>query len=315
MHCTGKWIRARVLPAVALGAVALTGCGTSTTSSTSSPSATAAPPAASAGGPSAAHGPVDVLYAGSLVNFMNTRLGPAFQKATGDTVNGYPAGSKELASDIKGRVRQGDVFISASPKVDAKLEGSANGGWVSWYAPFATTSLVLGYNPHSSFAARLKQGPWYKVITAPGFRLGFTDPKLDPKGALTVAALDQAAATYHDPALKALAGATSDVFPEETLVGRLQAGQLDAGFFYTVEASAARIPTVSLGAVHESGAYTVTVLHGAPHSAAAAAFVNYLLGPHGEALMRSVGLTVTPSPRVIGSGVPSSLSGVVRSSP
>ena len=77
------------------------------------------------------HGTAEVLYAASLENLMNTRLGPAFEKATGDSFSGYPAGSKELASDIKGKVRRGDVFISASPKVDATLRGAANGDWVS----------------------------------------------------------------------------------------------------------------------------------------------------------------------------------------
>ena len=45
------------------------------------------------------------------------------------------------------------MFVSASPAVNATLEGAANGNWVSWYATFATTPLVLGYNPTSKFAA------------------------------------------------------------------------------------------------------------------------------------------------------------------
>jgi len=32
------------------------------------------------------------------------------------------------------------------------------------------------------------------------------------------------------------------VLPEETLVGRLQSGQLDAGFFYSTETSDLKIP-------------------------------------------------------------------------
>ena len=31
------------------------------------------------------------------------------------------------------------------------LEGTANGDWVSWYAAFATSPLVLGYYPKSNF--------------------------------------------------------------------------------------------------------------------------------------------------------------------
>ena len=263
------------------------------------------------GGSSAEKGSVSVLYAGSLEALMNDHIGPAFQKATGYTFTGYPAGSKDLASEIKGRVRVGDVFISASPKVDATLEGSANGGWVSWFAPFATTRLVLGYNPSSSYAQALRSGPWYRVIAKPGFRLGFTDPKLDPKGVLAVAALQETARTFHEPALNRIASDQSDLFPEQDLVGRLQAGQLDAGFFYTVEASAAHIATVPINPVDENATYTITVLRHAPNAKGAAAFVKFLLSGQGQSLLRSAGLSLQ-APKAVGSGVPASLSSAVN---
>ncbi|MHB1571628.1 MAG: extracellular solute-binding protein [Solirubrobacteraceae bacterium] len=284
-------------------------CGSSSNSS-SAPGGTTS----SSGGVSSGSGPVNVLYAGSLTTLMNDSFGPAFNRATGYTFDGFPAGSNDLASQIKGKVRQGDVFLSAAPAVNATLQGAKNGNWVSWYAPFATTSLVIGYNPHSSFAHALQTEPWYKVIAKPGFRLGFTDPKLDPKGALTVQALDRAASAYHEPALKRIASDQSDLFPEQDLVGRLQSGQLDAGFFYTVEASAAKIPTVSLGPIKLSATYTVTVLAHAAHVAAAESFVKFLLGARGAKLLHSVGLATIATPKASGSGVPAPLQGVIKSS-
>ena len=264
------------------------------------------------GGATRGHGDVKVLYAGSLENVINTTIAPAFNRATGYTLSGYPAGSKDLAAEIKGKVRQGDVFISASSKVDASLEGAGNGAWVSWYAPFGTSTLVLGYNRHSGFASQLRSKPWYEVIAEPGFHLGFTDPKLDPKGELTVAALDAAAARYHVPALKALAADQADVYPEQDLVGRLEAGQLDAGFFYTVEATAAKLPTVSLAPIAERAQYTITILNRAPDGAGAIAFVRFLLGARGQALLHSAGLTLIATPRAAGSGVPAGLAAVIR---
>lgn len=310
----GQRMKWQLALAVVVAAVmlSLAGCGSSSSSSSSSSSASSSGSSSSTAAAASAHGSVSVLYAASLQDLMNTSVGPALQRATGYGFNGYPAGSSDLANEIKGKVRRGDVFISASPKVNSTLEGSANGSWVSWYAPFASTSLVIGYNPKSPFAAQLKTKPWYQVVTKPGFKLGFTDPKLDPKGVLAVAALNQAAATYHDPALKKIATNTSDVFPEQDLVGRLQAGQLDAGFFYTVEASAAKIPTVSLGSIHKSGEYTITTLHGAPDETAAVAFVKFLLSSRGQTLLRGVGLTVSPQPTSVGSGVPASLGGVIH---
>ncbi|MGH2862070.1 MAG: substrate-binding domain-containing protein [Solirubrobacteraceae bacterium] len=256
-------------------------------------------------------GSVRVLYAGSLEDVMNESIGPAFHRATGYTLSGFPAGSTDLASDIKGKVEQGDVFISAAAKVNAALRGERNGDWVSWYAPFATTRLVLGYNPSSSFASDLRTKPWYRVIEQPNFHLGFTDPKLDPKGALAVAALKAVAAQHNEPALKQIATDQNDLFPEQDLVGRLQAGQLDAGFFYTVEASAAKIPTVSLGQVDETATYTITVLNRAPDAAGAESFVKFLLSGQGMRLLEKVGLA-TRKPVAKGSGIPYLLRAVIK---
>ena len=115
----------------------------------------------------------------------------------------------------------------------------------------------------------------------------------------------------HLPALKTLSGNKSDEFPEETLVGRLQAGQLDAGFFYTAEAVAANIPTVPLTGEDLKATYTVTVLNNAPHEAAAEAFVSYLLGSDAQAILKQDGFTLITPPKVTGTGVPASLQGTL----
>lgn len=256
-------------------------------------------------------GPVNVLYAGSLVNLMEKQVGPSFNAATGYRFTGFSGGSTTLATQIKAKVHQGDVFISASPDVNASLEGPANGNWVSWYATYSSSPLVIGYNPNSKFAADLKTKPWYQVITEPGFRLGNTDPAADPKGKLAVKALTTAATTENEPMLKTLASSTANQYPEETLVGRLQAGQLDAGFFYSSEAVAANIPTVPLTGQDLKATYTVTVLNQAPHAAGAEAFVSYLLGPAGQAALSKDGFVLTTPPKVTGSGVPASLNSVL----
>ncbi len=275
--------------------------------------ATAAGPAGpvAAASPGRGTGPVDVLYAGSLVNLMEGSVGPAFGRSTGYTFNGFAGGSTALASEIKGGTQVADVFISASPDVNRDLQGRANGNRVSWYATFATSPLVIGYNKGSRFAGALRSKPWYRVVAEPGFLLGRTDPAIDPKGKLTVKALDRAAATYHEPALRQIASTTAGVFPEETLVGRLQAGQLDAGFFYTSETAAAHIPTIGLGSIRLSASYTVTVVNGAPHAAAARAFLTFLLGRDGRSLLDRGGLVVADRPSVSGS-VPSTLKAIVH---
>jgi len=305
--------RSRYLIVVAFVlAVVAAACGSST--HTTAPTTTPPGTAGSATTVARGSGPVDVLYAGSLVNTMEKQIGPGFNSATGYTFTGFGAGSTALAAQIKGKVRAGDVFISASPTVNASLQGAANGNWVSWYGTFATSPLVLGYNPHSRFANDLKTKPWYQVITEPGFLIGRTDPATDPKGKLTVTALQDASKTYNNPALAALATKSSSVFAEETLVGRLQAGQLDAGFFYTSETTAASIPTIPLTGLDLKATYTVTVLNNAPHQAGAEAFVKYLLGPAGQAVLKQDGFQLVQPYTVSGTGIPPSLSSVLPAS-
>lgn len=253
-------------------------------------------------------GSVDVLSAGSLQDLMQVQIAPAFLRATGYTLNNTSMGSTAIANGIKGGTLQGDVFISASPTVNGTLEGSANGNWVSWYATFGSSPLVLGYNPSSKFADELRTKPWYDVIDQPGVLIGRTDPTTDPKGVLAVTALQKAASVHHLAALSDITTVASNVFPETTLVGQLQAGQLDAGFFYAVEAATARLKTVPLTGTKLAGVYTVTVLNRAPHNAAARAFLAFLLGHTGGSILQRNGIVVLGSPKVTGgSSVPHDL--------
>lgn len=242
---------------------------------------------------------------------MKDQVGPAFEKATGHSFTGFTAGDKDVASQIKAKVHAGDVFMSASPTVNPTLMGAAHGNLISWYATYATSPLIIGYNPSSKFAADLKSKPWYTVITEPGFRIGFSDPATDPKGEFSVQAMNHTAAAKNLPALKKLATDTSSMFPEETLVGRLQAGQLDAAYFYVSEAAAAKIPTVPLTGEDMKATYTVAVLNNGPHQTTAAAFVSYLLGPEGQRILKQDGFKLITPPKVTGAGVPAGLKDVL----
>lgn len=262
--------------------------------------------------PGALSGPVDVLYAGSLVNVMERQLGPAYNRATGASFQGFAGGSTALANQVKGDVRVGDVFVSAAVSADTALTGAANGNWVSWYITFGHSPLVIGYSPHSRFAADFRRMPWYRVLTLPGIRVGRTDPATDPKGKLTIKALTDAQSVYRLPGLAAQVEAHSVVFPEETLVGRLQSGQLDAAFFYTLETAPLHLPTVSLELAKASATYTVTILNRAPHAKAAEAFVAFLLSEAGRALLSQSGMVLSP-PTLTGppGAVPAAMRAVV----
>jgi molybdate/tungstate transport system substrate-binding protein len=120
---------------------------------------------------------------------------------------------------------------------------------------------------------------------------------LDPKGGLTVELMKQAETKYNMPDLsQKVLGAPENpaqVLPEETLVGRLQSGQLDVGFFYSTETSDAKIPAITLPAdVAPKASYTVTILNNAANPTGADQFVTFLLGSSGQSIMKAHGLAV-----------------------
>ncbi len=235
-------------------------------------------------------GSVAVLYAGSLLDVMTSQIAPAFHRATGYTVSGFANGSNALVSEIKGGTEVADVFISASPSLNAQLEGTKNGNWVSSYRTLGHSALVLGYNPASRFAPALRREPWYDVVGQPGFLLGRTDPATDPKGVLAVTALRDAARRFHVARLAALAISPSNVFTETSLVGELQAGQLDAGFFYAVEAAAAHLSTVALVGTRLSATFSVARVNRDPDPAGARAFISFLASATGREILRRNGI-------------------------
>jgi len=302
---------------------------------------------APSGGAGSAKGKVNVAYAGSLVNLMEHKLGPAFAQATGYTFEGEGAGSTALANQIKSKLISPDIFISASSAAYTPLQGAANSNIVRWYVTYATTSMVIGFSPKSQFAAQLEaaasgQTPWYQALETPGLRLGRTDPKLDPKGVNTLYTLQLAARYYAQPGLsqRLLGDAenASQIFPEEELVARLTAGQLDAGFFYLNEVKDAGLPYITLpsqinlgdaalasayhaatyvdarGVTHHGGpiAFSVTIPSTVRNEAGAEAFVTYLLGSSGKSALAADGFTVTP-PKLTGdaAALPASLKALV----
>lgn len=286
----------------AIAAIAIAGGLVSVASSAAAPSASTA----------SSKEKVSAIFAGSLVDIMEKSLGPEFTAATGYPFEGFGGGSNEDAAAIKGKVRQADVFVSASSSADKELEGAADGSWVSWYSTFTSSNLVLGYDPKTRFGKQLAAGkPWYKVLTEPGILVGRTEPKADPKGKLTVEALDAAAKKLHDPAL-ARALSRFGIFEETSMLARLQAGQIDAGFFYVVEAKTAHVPTVPLTPIYKYADYTVTLLNNAENEAGAEALVSFVESPERKAVEKQYGLTpIKPEFSGDASAVPASLRSIV----
>jgi molybdate/tungstate transport system substrate-binding protein len=261
---------------------------------------------------------VSVLYAGSLATVMENGIGPAFMKETGYTYHGEAQGSLGAAQLLRSHLRTPDVFISADPLVNTNLlMGPQNGNVVRWFVVFASSQLVLAYNPRSKFVTKFEEAaankvPWYEVLATPGLRFGRGDPTVDPKGYRTFFMFGLAARYYHRNDIPKLLGEPlnpAQIFPEVVLLARVESGQFDAGIFYKHEIVARQMPYISfpdeinLGAQRFSELYaqesyttpsgqqisgapilfTVSIPEAAHNRDGAVAFVRFLL-THGELL-------------------------------
>jgi molybdate/tungstate transport system substrate-binding protein len=254
-----------------------------------------------------------VYSAGSLDTLMTKTVGPAFHAATGYTLVDTSESSGTIEAAIKNKTVAADIFVSASPSDDTGLMGSANGDLVPWYLSFAASPEVIGYYPKSKFATDLKTKPWYDVITMPGFRIGRTNPSQDPGGVLAAEALNETATAQKLPALKTLATESSDEYAEDPEEADIETGQLDGAFMYAADAISQGSPFVKLTGTNLAGDYTIALVKGAPHTAAAEAFIKFLLGPTGQAEMKSDQFEIVSPAKVTGSGVPSALSSLTGS--
>ena len=198
-------------------------------------------------------GDVNVIYAGSLISIMETKIGPAFSHL-GYDYRGEGHGSIQDANMIIDGQRFPDVFISVGEKPMTKLIDN-NPSLAKWYIGFTSDELVIAYNPKSQFAADFEKAttgavPWYEVLAKSGIRFLRSDPLLDPKGCYTVIATKLAGILYHNSSLSysILKGERNQdrVRPEEILPTLLETGEADAIPAYKHEAIERGFPFISL---------------------------------------------------------------------
>lgn len=273
-----------------------------------------------------AAGTADVAYAGSLTYLNEKVVGPAFIKASHYGYRGRGAGSLALSKEIAAGEITPNVFESIGGKPIEALEPK----FTRWYVQFAASPIVVAYNPASRYASQLKAiasgrkplSSLFTLMAAPGFKLGRTDPNLDPQGQAFIEMLMLAQQQYRLPASivpRILGGAPASansptIFDETALEPRLQAGQLDAASAYLPQAIQLHLPYIALPAGinlgdpalkahYASASFTladgtpargkplavdITVI-GSNGRAAASAFAAYVLSPAGLALHKRGG--------------------------
>lgn len=281
---------------------------------------------------SASHAPgvatADVAYAGSLQLVNDQYIGPAFMHATGDAYRGRGGGSFGVAHLIASKEITPNVFVSIGTGPIRVITPT----FASWAVGFASSPLVIAYSPTSPYAAQLRaiaQGKkplkdLFMLMKQPGFHLGRTNPQTDPQGQAFIFMLHLAQrelGLQKGTADKILGGVNnpSQIFAEEDILSRLQAGQLDASSAFLPEAIQRHLPyialpaTMNLGDPADQSLYAtqqlklldgktikgaalevyITAIHGTPDPAAGVAFVHFVLSPTGQAIYRKEGFALT----------------------
>jgi molybdate/tungstate transport system substrate-binding protein len=200
-------------------------------------------------------GKVFVMYAGSLVKIFEDVIGPAFQNKTGYTYVGEGKGSVQVANLIRDGFRAPDIFVSAGTIPIMRLINNTTPPLAEWLLEFGSAEMVIAYSKDSPYyndleKARKGKIPWYDVVSSEGFKLGRTDPELDPKGYYAIITAKLANIFYNDLSIKErVLGEDRNpkqIFPEEILKTILESGQLDAVVAYKHEAISRGLPYITL---------------------------------------------------------------------
>jgi molybdate transport system substrate-binding protein len=256
-----RWI------ATAVGALALAGCGSSTTSSTSGN--------ASAGKPN-----LTVSAASSLKDAFTTYA----QQFSQASVRYSFAGSDILAAQIEQGIKP-DIFASANTKFPDQLYAK---GLVSKPVVFAANKLVIAVPSNSTKIKSVSD------LEKPGVTIAIGAAAV-PIGSYTREVLARLGAT---PSHKILANVRSEEAEVTGIVGKLTQGAVDAGFTYItdVKATDGALKAIPLPAsLQPAVAYGIAVVKGSPHQAQAQAFISGLLKGAGKADLLKAGFLPPPA--------------------
>lgn len=261
-------MRARITAAAAVlaaAALALSGCAASS----------GARPSASTGSASSAVSGTVTVFAAASLTATFTDLGKAFEAGhPGTTVTFSFAGSSDLVSQLT-EGAPADVFASADEANMAKLTAAklADGAPVD----FATNVLAIAVPPgnpaHIASFADLGRPGVKTVVCAPQVPCGAATAKVESSSGVTLSPVSQESSV-------------TDV------LGKVESGEADAGVVYVTDLKGAgkRVGSVPFPeAASTVNRYPIVTLTGAANPAGARAFVDFVTGEKGRAVLASAG--------------------------
>ncbi|PNR94211.1 molybdenum ABC transporter substrate-binding protein [Petrotoga sp. HWH.PT.55.6.1] len=266
-------------------------------------------------------GEIVVFHAGSLsVPF--AQIEKAFESQyPGTDVIREAAGSREAVRKVTDLGREADVIGSADYTV---IENLMIPEYTEWYINFANNEMVIMYTEDSRYKDEINSDNWYEILLRPDVEYGHSDPNADPCGYRSQIVWKLAEKYYKvDSLYKKLADncPPKNVRPKETdLIALLEAGELDYIFIYKSVALQHRMPYVELPEqinlkstkyadfyatasfdvtgkepgemitqIGQPMVYALTIPNNAPNLQGAIAFIKFVIGPQGRAIMEENG--------------------------
>jgi molybdate/tungstate transport system substrate-binding protein len=285
-------------------------CSSSSSSSTSAGTSPAA---------SGAHGTLIVFGAGTLATPFGAEIAAFKQANPGVTVHSQFGASGDMVKAVTQLHQPDDVLGVADYSLIPKLMFPAA---ATWYLGFVSNAITFAYASHSKGASGLTAANWYKVLAQPGVHIGRSNPAADPSGYQMLQMLQLADGYYNQPGLSASVlknSPDSSVAETETsLLAALQSGQIDYLAIYTSTAQEEHLKYIALPAqinlsdpamtagyakvsinagslgtlTAKPIIYGLTIPASAPDAALGEKFISFVLGPQGQAIMRSQGFVV-----------------------
>lgn len=259
-------IRLTAVAVLAAAALVLAGCSTTSTGGGSTASATPTKDDVT--------GTVTVFAAASLTKTF-TELGTEFEAAhPGAKVTFSFAGSSDLVSQLTAGA-PADVFASAD---EANMTKAVKAGVVDGTPQdFATNVLAIAVPPgnpaHVTGFADLASPSVKTVVCAPQVPCGAATAKVEASAGVTLAPVSQESSV-------------TDV------LGKVTSGEADAGVVYAtdVKEAGSKVESVPFPeAAKTVNVYPVTTVAKAPNATGAAAFVGFVTGPKGQAVLKAAG--------------------------
>ena len=230
-------------------------------------------------------GEVLVFAASSLTDALK-ESGEAFAREhPGAKVTFSFGASSALATQINEAARA-DVFAAADT---TQMQAVADGGRLAGPVRVFATNVPVVVKPKGSNAARR-----FEDLARPGLRLVLAGPEV-PIGKYSREVFERASGpggVSPDFAARVLANVRSNEANARAVLAKVQLGEADAGVVYRSDAAAAG-PAVDVLAVPAAfvvvATYPIAPLQGGKNAGGAAAFVDFVLSPEGQAILAKYG--------------------------